>query len=74
MLQLIHVGWLYETGITYKHHIIIYMYVIKFGGIPKLMYGVDIDNISQYTGISYLLNRLNIDIASNLFWAKTGVD
>ena len=46
---------------------------LKFGSILKLMSSVDIDSISRYTGTSSLLGRLNTDIASNLFWAKTAL-
>ena len=46
-------------------------YLVKFGGILKLVSGVDIDNLLQYTVISSLLNRLDTNITSILFWAKT---
>ena len=37
------------------------------------MSSVDINTISQYTGTSSLLDRLNIGIASDLVWAKTAL-
>ena len=51
----------------------LHVFTFKFGGILKLLSDVDIDNISRYTSISSLLNRLDTDMASNLFGLKYDV-